>query len=135
MGGPYSGGFFSPFNNPFLEDKPEEKGLSLSMKLAQETAAFIIENAKNQFFAYLSFYAVHAPVQTSKDKWKRYREKAESQGILEEGFFMEKRLPMRIKQDNPVYAGLVEQTDDAVGHVLKTLDSLNLDKNTVVVFV
>ena len=48
---------------------------------------------------------------------------------------MEKRLPMRIKQDNPVYAGLVEQTDDAVGHVLKTLDSLNLDKNTVVVFV
>ena len=135
MGGPYSGGFFSPFNNPFLEDNPEEKGISLSMKLAQETAAFIKENAKNQFFAYLSFYAVHAPVQTSKDKWKRYREKAESQGILEEGFFMEKRLPMRIKQDNPVYAGLVEQTDEAVGHVLKTLDSLNLDKNTVVVFV
>ena len=48
---------------------------------------------------------------------------------------MEKRLPMRIKQDNPVYAGLIEQTDDAVGIVLRTLDELNLDKNTIVVFV
>ena len=53
---------------------------------------------------------------------------------IEEGFFMEKTCNEN-KQDNPVYAGLVEQTDDAVGHVLKTLDSLNLDKNTVVVFV
>jgi len=135
MGGPYSGGFFSPFNNPFLDDKPEEKGISLSMKLAKETANFIRENKKNKFFAYLSFYAVHAPIQTSKGKWERYRDKAEAQGILEEGFFMEKRLPMRIKQDNPVYAGLIEQTDDAVGHVLDTLDELNLEKNTVVIFV
>ena len=105
------------------------------MKLAQETANFIKENADNQFFAYLSFYAVHAPIQTSKHKWKRYRDKAVAQGILEEGFFMEKRLPMRIKQDNPIYAGLIEQTDEAVGHVLQTLDALNLDENTVVVFV
>jgi arylsulfatase A-like enzyme len=48
---------------------------------------------------------------------------------------MEKRLPIRIKQDNPVYAGLLEQTDEAVGHVLNTLDELKLDENTVVVFV
>ena len=105
------------------------------MKLALETADFIKENKENPFFAYLSFYAVHAPIQTSRDKWEKYREKAENQGILEEGFFMEKRLPMRIKQDNPVYAGLIEQTDDAVGVVLRTLDELNLDKNTIVVFV
>ncbi len=134
-GGPYSGGFFSPFNNPFLVDKHEEKGIPLSVKLALETADFIKENKENPFFAYLSFYAVHSPIQTSRDKWEKYREKAENQGILEEGFFMEKRLPMRIKQDNPVYAGLIEQTDDAVGIVLRTLDELNLDKNTIVVFV
>ena len=48
---------------------------------------------------------------------------------------MEKRLPIRVKQDNPVYAGLIEQTDEAVGHVLKTLETLNLDDNTVIVFV
>jgi arylsulfatase A-like enzyme len=107
-GGPYSGGYFSPFNNPFLEDKPKEKGMTLSMKLARET---------------------------TQEKWLKYQKKAVDQGILEEGFSMEKRLPIRIKQDNPVYAGLLEQTDEAVGHVLNTLDELKLDENTVVVFV
>ena len=102
MGGPYSGGFFSPFNNPFLEDKPEEKGISLSMKLAQETANFIRENKENKFFAYLSFYAVHAPIQSAKSKWSKYQKKAVDQGIMKDGFEMEKRLPVRINQDNPL---------------------------------
>ena len=134
-GGPYSGGYFSPFNNPFLEDKPDEKGMSLSMKIARETSSFIEQNSKEPFFAYMCFYAVHAPIQTTQEKWEKYRKKAVEQGLLEEGFSMEKRLPIRIKQDNPVYAGLLEQTDEAVGHVLNTLQSLGLDKNTVIVFV
>ncbi len=134
-GGPYTGGYFSPFNNPFLEDKIQEKGMTLSMKLAQETANFIRANFDKPFFAYLSFYAVHAPIQTSKDKWLKYQKKAVDQGILDEGFEMEKRLPIRIKQDNPVYAGLIEQTDEAVGYVLNTLDSLKLDDKTIIVFV
>ena len=134
-GGPYSGGYFSPFNNPFLEDKPDEKGMSLSMKLARETADFIETNKSKPFFAYLSFYAVHAPIQTTQEKWDKYRKKAVEQGLLQEGFNMEKRLPIRIKQDNPVYAGLLEQTDKAVGHILNTLETLSLDKNTVLIFV
>ena len=105
------------------------------MKLAQETANFIRANFDKPFFAYLSFYAVHAPIQTSKDKWLKYQKKAVDQGILDEGFEMEKRLPIRIKQDNPVYAGLIEQTDEAVGYVLNTLDSLKLDDKTIIVFV
>jgi arylsulfatase A-like enzyme len=96
---------------------------------------FIEANKDKPFFAYLSFYAVHAPIQTTKEKWIKYQKKAVDQGILQEGFEMEKRLPIRIKQDNPVYAGLLEQMDEAVGHVLNTLDALKLDDNTVVVFV
>ena len=65
----------------------------------------------------------------------KYQKKALEQGLLEEGFEMEKRLPIRVIQDNPVYAGLLEQTDEAVGHVLNTLEALKLDDNTVVVFV
>ena len=72
-GGPYTGGYFSPFNNPFLEDRNEEKGMTLSMKLAEETAAFIRSNRNECFFAYLSFYAVHAPIQTTKKKWLKYQ--------------------------------------------------------------
>lgn len=133
-GGPYSGGYFSPFNNPKLDDHEYEKGISLSMKLANETSKFIENNKDSKFLAFLSFYAVHSPIQTSEIKWKKYRDKADSIGIEENGFTMERRLPYRLHQDNPVYAGLIEQVDDAVGSVLNTLKKLNLDKNTIVIF-
>ncbi|HKK74563.1 MAG TPA: sulfatase [Saprospiraceae bacterium] len=134
-GGPYTGGYFSPFNNPFLKDRPEEKGMSFSMKLAKETSAFIeTQDEEQPFFACLSFYAVHAPIQTSEDKWSHYRDKADSMGIAPSGFGMERILPIRQHQDNPVYAGLVEQVDEAVGQVLATLEAKGLDENTVILF-
>ncbi|MEM1119694.1 MAG: sulfatase [Bacteroidota bacterium] len=134
QGGPYSGGYFSPFNNPQMEDYPDEKGMSMSAKLAKETSQFIERKKDQPFLAYLSFYAVHAPIQTTQKKWDKYRQKAEAQGIAENGFRMERRLPIRKQQDNPVYAGLIEEMDDAVGQVLATLKRLNLADNTIVIF-
>ncbi|MEN2281622.1 sulfatase [Algoriphagus sp. SE2] len=134
VGGPYSGGYFSPFENPFMEDFPEEKGMSLSMKLAKETNLFIEQHQQDKFLAYLSFYAVHAPIQTSEEKWARYREKAEAMGIDSAGFEMERVLPARKHQDNPVYAGLIEQMDEAVGAVLSKLEELGLEENTIIMF-
>ena len=131
VGGP-KGGFFAPWENPNLESGPD--GENLSMRLAKETAKFIKANKDTAFFAYLSFYAVHAPVQTTQEKWAKYRDKAEALGIAETGFEMGHFLPIRQVQDNPVYAGLVEAMDDAVGHVLKALDEMGLADNTIVVF-
>ena len=133
-GSPNGGRYFYPFKNPNMEDHPEEKGMSLSMKLARETSKFIAEHKDTTFYAHLSFYAVHGPIQTTEEKWQKYRDKADKMGYPETGFEMERRLPIRNVQDNPVYAGLVEQMDDAVGYVLKTLDSLGLAENTIVIF-
>jgi arylsulfatase A-like enzyme len=126
------GGYFAPWENPNLESGPD--GENLSMRLAKETVNFIKENRDTAFFAYLSFYAVHGPIQTTQEKWAKYRQKAEQAGIAEQGFEMGHFLPIRQVQDNPVYAGLVEAMDDAVGEVLKALDELGLSENTVVVF-
>lgn len=126
------GGYFSPWENPYL--KSGEPGENLSMRLARETAKFIEQNKDSTFLAYLSFYAVHGPIQTTETKWGKYRDKAEKQGIADSGFKMERVLPIRTVQDNPVYAGLVEQMDDAVGVVLDKLKELGLDENTIVVF-
>ncbi|WP_282136771.1 sulfatase [Seonamhaeicola maritimus] len=131
-GGSPRGGFFSPYNNPNLEDGDD--GENLSMRLAQETVKFMEANKDDKFLAYLSFYAVHGPIQTTKEKWAKYRDKAEKNGIEESSFKMKKFLPMRETQDNPVYAGLIETMDDAVGVVLKGLKDLGLDQNTIVVF-
>ena len=80
IGGPYKpgSGFFYPFLNPYLEESEEDKGKNLSMKLAEKTADFLESNGDKPFFAYLAFYAVHAPIQTREETWQKYRKKAES---------------------------------------------------------
>ncbi|WP_346856033.1 sulfatase [uncultured Draconibacterium sp.] len=127
-----AGGYFSPFKNPNLKDGPD--GENLSMRLANETVEFIKNNKDTAFFAYLSFYAVHGPIQSTKEKWAKYRDKAEAMGISRYGFEMGHFLPIRQTQDNPVYAGLVEAMDDAVGVVLKALEEMGLDDKTIICF-
>ncbi|WP_339679254.1 sulfatase [Cyclobacterium marinum] len=127
-----SGGFFAPYTNPKLKNGPD--GENLTIRLANEVANFMDRSKDEPFLAFLSFYAVHAPVQTSKKKWSKYRDKAEAMGIAEKGFEMGEKLPYRTVQDNPNYAGLVEYVDDAVGIVMDQLESLELAENTIVVF-
>jgi len=130
-GGP-SGGYFSPYKNPKLPNGPD--GEDLQMRLANETVKFLDENKGKPFLAYLSFYAVHASIETTEARWKKFRDKAEEMGISDHGFEMERRLPIRQHQDNPVYAGLIASMDDAIGVVLDRLKALGLDKNTIVIF-
>jgi len=133
-GGPYAGGYFSPYNMPSIEDGPA--GESLTLRLGQETANFIMANKDEPFFAYLSFYAVHAPIQTTPALWNKYRDKAEAQGLTQNNsrFKFDRRLPVRQVQDCPIYAGMVETMDAAVGTVLKALKDNGLDENTIVCF-
>lgn len=126
------GGYFSPWENPKLQNQVD--GENLSMRLAKETASFIRKNKDSSFFAFLSFYAVHGPIQTTNSKWKKYRKKALKNGIAKSGYIMETVLPVRQEQDNPIYAGLVESMDDAVAVVLDELRTQGLDNETIVVF-
>ena len=133
VGGP-RGGFFSPYQNPNLESGP--KGESLTLRLGQETADFIEKYRDKPFLAYLSYYTVHAPIQTTEKLWSKYREKAEKMGLIKEQnrFLFDRRLNVRQVQDCPIYAGMIEQLDQSIGIVLRKLDELGLDKNTIVCF-
>lgn len=128
------GGFFSPWQNPRLESGPN--GESLTLRLANETASFIESNQDKPFLAYLSFYTVHGPIQTTEELCNKYRDKAAEMGLTEndQRFQFRRRLPVRMVQDNPIYAGMVETLDTAVGIVMNKLKETGLDKNTVVIF-
>jgi arylsulfatase A-like enzyme len=128
------GGYFSPYNNPYLKDGPA--GEWLPTRLAAETCKFMEENKDGPFLAYLSFYAVHGQIQTTRELWTKYRDKAVKMGMDKVGpvFIFDRRLPVRQVQNNPVYAGLMEMMDDGVGLVLDKLDELGLADNTIVVF-
>jgi arylsulfatase A-like enzyme len=126
------GGFFSPYDNPRMESGP--LGEYLPLRLATETKKFIREHKDRPFLAYLSFYMVHAPLQTTEVLWKKYRAKAAAQPQPTERFLIDRTSPVRQVQDHPVYAGMIEAMDTAVGQVLETLDELGLTKNTIIVF-
>ena len=126
------GGYFSPWQNPNLEPGPA--GESLPIRLGRETAAFIQANRDRPFLAYLSFYSVHGPIQTTPKLWQKYRDKAEAGGLAKERFIFDRRLNVRQVQDCPIYGGMVEAMDDAVGIVLQKLEVLGLSDNTIVCF-
>lgn len=127
-----NGGYYAPYDNPYLNWK--NKGENLTLRLAEETAGFIKTNKGKPFLAYLSFYAVHGPIETTEEKWSKYRDKAKALGLADKGYIMDRTLPVRQVQDNPVYAGLVESMDEAVGLVLQSLEEAGVADNTIVIF-
>ena len=126
------GGYFAPFNNPKLDDGPD--GESLPIRLGEETSSFIENHQDEPFLAYLSFYSVHAPIQTTQDLWGKYRDKATTGERPDQRFIFDRRLPVRQVQDCPIYGGMIEAMDEAVGLVLETLDRLGLAEDTIVCF-
>ena len=127
-----SGGYFAPWINPKLE--PGADGECLPLRLARETAQFIDDHKSEPFLAYLSFYSVHGPIETSKERWEKFRSKAVAGGVPEKRFIFDRNLPVRQVQDCPVYAGMIQAMDDAVGLVLDALDRHGLSENTIVCF-
>lgn len=124
--------YFSPYNNPLLKDGPD--GEDLSKRLADEACHFIAENSDKPFFAYIPFYAVHIPLQAPAELIKKYEAKAA--GLKSEGpeTGREWGRDVRLVQNHPVYAAMVESMDSAVGMILDKLEELGLDENTIVIF-
>lgn len=139
--------YFSPFKN--VENLPPgPQGEFLTARLAAESIKFLESSAKQSdpFLLYLSFYSVHTPLQAPKHLIEKYKAKAKRLGRTDaKGSFdigkerqiwpasKEKR-KVRIRQDHPVYAAMVESLDTAVGRILNRLDQLGLKNNTVVIF-
>lgn len=131
-GAPSTGNkYFSPYNNPRLEDGHD--GEYLPERLAAETVNFIQENKSNPFFAMLSFYSVHTPLMTTKALEEKYLAKRAAMN-LEDKFEPEGANKNRITQAHAVYAGMVEAMDQAVGKVMDEIEKQGLTENTIIVF-
>ncbi len=131
------GGYHSPYKNPKLSD--DEPGAELPIRLGRETADFIKRKAaaEESFFAMLSFYSVHGPIQCSENRFKKFQAKAEKMGLTkrtEPRFLFDRTQEVRQVQDHPIYAGMMAALDDAVGLVLDQLEASGVAENTVVIF-
>ena len=132
MGQP-PGGYFSPYQNPLLKDGAA--GEYLPDRLTSETINFIKQNRKAPFFAYLSFYTVHTPIEPAVEYFDTYVNKAEALGPGGQPDEQPERGGVtKLRQDNPAYASMIAAMDHNVGRLLDTLEAMRLDENTIIIF-
>lgn len=139
-GAPGQFSHFAPYNNPRLEEGPE--GEYLVERLARETRRFLQSHGDEPFFAFLSFYQVHTPLEAPDDLVEKYKFKSENSGLADTEIFAEEeqvwptdeRRMVRTVQNHPVYAAMVESMDRAVGKVLEELEEQGYSDNTIVIF-
>lgn len=139
---------FYPFNNkskakdsrkdpvPNVEEDGKE-GDYLSDMLTNATMRFIRESEKKKepFFAMIAYYAVHTPLEAKKEDRERNKKEIDAfnYGDTPE-YIKEGEGRRKMRQDDPDYAGMVENVDENVGKLLKLLDELNIEENTIIVF-
>ncbi len=114
-GGPYSGGYHSPFKYPNLEVK--EKGTYLTDRLTDEAIKLIKEHKAKPFCLYLPYFMIHGPLQGKEHLIKKYQKKKPS-----------------ATQDSALYAAMIETMDVNIGRLMKTLKTEGLEENTLVIF-
>ena len=101
-------------------------------RIVNEAVKFIGEHKDKPFYAYLPFLAVHQPIGARADLVEKYKKKAESAPPDEWG--MEHDRKVRLVQNNPVYAAMLEQLDTGIGRVLAALERNGLTEKTIIVF-
>jgi arylsulfatase A-like enzyme len=105
-----------------------------SARLSTEAAEFIAQSAQRPFFLYLPLHSVHVPLRTRAELQKKYEAKAAALPPKTPRQVPVKDFLARAVQDHPVYAGMVQEMDEAVGRVLRKIDEMKLTERTVVVF-
>lgn len=127
------GGYYAPYNNPRLDDGPENE--YLTDRLTDESIEFLKSYGDDPFLLYLAFYTVHTPIQGC-DKYDAYYQEARK-NLPGEGKLKirdEHRGKTRLNQSDPEYAAMVRSMDENVGRILKYLEKTGLSKNTIIIF-
>jgi arylsulfatase A-like enzyme len=144
--------YFYPYTRgnrsiPGLEEG--QPGEYLTDRLTDESLKLIEQSKDRPFLLYLSYYAVHIPLEARKELIERYQAKVQRLGLADKPHFLtdedwpktaagnakwRQSLKTRILQDHAAYAAMIESVDQSVGRIMKKLEDLGLGDNTIVFF-
>lgn len=102
--------------------------------LSTKAAEFVQENRDRPFLLYLPLHSVHVGLKTRHELLEKYRAKAAGLKTAGPREVHVADHQARAVQDLPVYAGMVQEMDEAVDRVLRKLDELKLADRTLVIF-
>ena len=106
-------GITDPITSIYRDSEPVADEGYLTRNLAREAVAFVESNRDRPFFLYLPFNAVHFPLQAPPEEIARF----------DSG-----------DADRNTYLAMLRVMDEGVGAVLDTLERLQLEKDTLVLF-
>jgi len=116
-------------------DGKYKKGDYLTDVLTDEVINYIKNSDKSKPFLIMNaFYAVHQPLEAKAEDIKRNKKEifAFNFGNQPE-YIKEGTGRTKMRQDNAVYAAMVENMDENIGKILQTLKDLGLEENTIVI--
>lgn len=103
----------APYADYLTDDLTNKAVAFIKRRVADKSAN------KKPFFLYFSHFAVHTPLQAPKTLVDYYQQKPQ-RGTL--------------GHNHPVYAGMISRLDDSVGRILDTIEQLDIDENTLIIF-
>ena len=109
------------------------KGEYLTDRLTNETVNFINKEHKKPFFAILSHYGVHTPIEAPKKLISKYEKKLKELSFKGNNIEIKDGETKQF-QDQAVYAAMIESVDNSLGKIIKTLKEKGIYKNTIIVF-
>ncbi|MDF1814130.1 MAG: sulfatase-like hydrolase/transferase [Verrucomicrobiales bacterium] len=123
---------------PILGLEKGEPGENVTDRLTRETESWIRERAgktDKPFFAFLSHFAVHTPIQGKPEEIAHFEKKIPSLPPAKgEGGVIPVDGSSKSRRDHPTYASMVKTTDDSLGRILDLLDELKIADNTILLF-
>lgn len=139
--------FIYPFNEKKGKGKTKKKpipdvdevgkeGDYLTDVMTNQVIDYIQKADKSKpFLVMFSLYAVHQPLEAKKEDIQRNRKEINAFDFGNQPeYISEGTGRTKMWQDHPTYAAMVENMDENIGKLLKTLKDLNIDDNTIVIF-
>ncbi|TWT84635.1 Arylsulfatase [Planctomycetes bacterium CA13] len=138
-----TGDYFFPFPTekglPVINPVDGKEGDYLTDRLTDKAVQYIASHKDAPFLLVLAHYAVHTPLQAPADITKKYQRKLDNAGIAVGGkkhdadMVTDRQGVNKTVQNNPIYAAMVEQTDDSLGRIMQGLEDAGIDDDTAII--
>lgn len=143
------GSYFFPFHiarksgkvdkyGPLYQLVEGSKDEHLTERLTKETGQWIRKQVSAEepkpFFAFLSLYAVHTPIEGKPEAVAAYEEKLTNLPETKGASYLAVDGQTKQHRDNPHYASMIKTMDESVGGILDLVDELGIADNTIIAF-
>ena len=128
---------------PLLGLEEGTEGENVTDRLTREAEDWIRAHLAEQsgsdekapFLVFLSHFAVHTPIEGKPEEVAHFEAKVPSLPTAEgKDGFLPRDGATKSRRDHPVYASMLKTTDDSLGRLMSLLDTLEIAKDTIIVF-